>query len=192
MLKVSEIARVKIKEAINNYKKPVIGIRAVAQARSPFQITYGLAFVDEENAQEKDNILEFDDVKVYIDPEQVEFFEGVTLDYEDGLAGRGFKFIDLPRVPKNYIGTLAEKVVKVIDDEINPGIASHGGFVSLVDVKGNDVIIQMGGGCQGCGMASVTLKEGVEVALRRAIPEIDGIYDVTDHANGKNPYYKHA
>ena len=192
MLKVSEIAREKIKEAIKNYKKRVIGIRAVAQSRSPFQVVYGLAFVDEKNAQDKDNILEFDDIKVYIDPEQVEFFEGVTLDYEDGLAGSGFKFIDLPRVPKNYIGTLAEKVVKVIDDEINPGIASHGGFVSLVDVKGNDVIIQMGGDCQGCGMANVTLKKGVEVALRRAIPEIDGIYDVTDHANGKNPYYKHA
>ena len=72
----------------------------------------------------------------------------------------------------------------------NPGIAGHGGFVSLIDIKGNDVIIQMGGGCQGCGMANVTLKDGIEVALRNAIPEIGGIYDVTDHADGKNPYYK--
>ena len=192
MLNISEIAKTKIKEAIENYKKPVIGIKALAQSRSPFQVSYGLAFVDEKNVKEDDKILKIDDMNIYIDPEQVEYFEGVTLDYEDGLAGSGFKFIDLPRVPKKYIGTLAEKVVKVIDEEINPGIASHGGFVSLIDVKGNDVIIQMGGGCQGCGMANVTLKEGIEVALKKAIPEIGSIYDVTDHANGKNPYYKHA
>ena len=192
MLKINDLAKTKIKEAIENYKKPVVGIRAIAQARSPFQVSYGLAFVDEKNIQKNDKILKIDDVNVYIDPEQVEYFEGVTLDYEDGLAGSGFKFIDLPRVPNKYKGTIAEKVVKVIDEEINPGIASHGGFVSLIDVKGNDVMIQMGGGCQGCGMANVTLKEGIEVALKKAIPEIDGIYDVTDHAGGKNPFYEHA
>jgi Fe/S biogenesis protein NfuA len=190
MLKISDLAKTKIKEAIANYKKPVIGIRAMAQARSPFQVSYGLAFVDEKNTEKNDKILKIDEINVYIDTEQVEHFEGVTLDYEDGLAGSGFKFIDLPRVPKKYKGTIAEKVVKVIDDEINPGIASHGGFVSLIDVKGNDVMIQMGGGCQGCGMANVTLKDGIEVALKKAIPEIDGIYDVTDHAGGKNPFYQ--
>jgi Fe/S biogenesis protein NfuA len=190
MLKISELAQAKLKEAIDNYKKPVIGIKAIAQVRSPFQISYGLAFVDEKNVNESDKSIEIGDIKLYIDQEQVEYFEGVTLDFEDGLAGSGFKFIDLPRVPKKYKGTIAEKVVKVIDEEINPGIASHGGFVSLVDVKDNDIMIQMGGGCQGCGMANVTLKDGIEVALKKAIPEIGGIYDVTDHAGGKNPFYQ--
>jgi Fe/S biogenesis protein NfuA len=192
MLKISDLAVTKIKEAIDNYSKPVMGIRAIAQARSPFQISYGLAFVDEENTSENDKVKETGDIKVYIDSEQEQYFEDVTLDYEDGLSGSGFKFINLPRVPKKYIGTLAEKVVKVIEEEINPGIAGHGGFVSLVDIKGNDVIIQMGGGCQGCGMADVTLKDGIEVALKKAIPEIGAIYDVTDHAGGKNPYYKNS
>ena len=190
MLKISDLAKTKIKEAIENYKKPVVGIRAMAQSRSPFQVSYGLAFVDEKNAKDNDKILKIDDVNVYIDQEQIDHFEGVTLDFEDGITGTGFKFIDLPRVPKKYKGTIAEKVVRVIDDEINPGIASHGGFVSLIDVKGNDVMIQMGGGCQGCGMANVTLKEGIEVSLKKAIPEIGGIYDVTDHAGGENPFYK--
>jgi Fe/S biogenesis protein NfuA len=190
MLKISDMAKTKIKEAINNYKKPVIGIRAIAQTRSPFQVSYGLAFVDENNVNNNDKLLEIGEIKLYIDKEQIEYFEGVTLDFEDGLAGSGFKFIDLPRVPKKYQGTIAEKVVKVIDEEINPGIASHGGFVSLVDVKGNDIMIQMGGGCQGCGMADVTLKDGIEVALKKAIPEIGGIYDVTDHAGGQNPFYQ--
>jgi len=190
MLKISDMAKTKIKEAIDNYKKPVVGIKAIAQVRSPFQISYGLVFVDETNVNKDDKILKVGDIKLYIDSSQAEYFEGVTLDFEDGLAGSGFKFIDLPRVPKKYKGTIAEKVVKVIDEEINPGIASHGGFVSLVDVKGNDIMIQMGGGCQGCGMANVTLKDGIEVALKKAIPEIGGIYDVTDHAGGKNPFYQ--
>jgi len=190
MLKFSDLAKTKIKEAIDNYEKPVIGIRAIAQARSPFQVSYGLAFVDEKNVNKNDKIIQIGEIKVYIDNEHVDYFEGVTLDFEDGMAGSGFKFIDLPRVPKKYEGTIAEKVVKVIDEEINPGIASHGGFVSLVDVKGNDIMIQMGGGCQGCGMANVTLKDGIEVALKKAIPEIGGIYDVTDHAGGQNPFYQ--
>jgi Fe/S biogenesis protein NfuA len=190
MLKISDIAKTKIKEAIDNYKKPVIGIRAIAQVRSPFQISYGLAFVDEENVNKSDNSHKIGEFTIYIEKDQVEYFDGVTLDFEDGLAGSGFKFIDLPRVPKKYKDTIAEKVVKVIEEEINPGIASHGGFVSLVDVKGNDIMIQMGGGCQGCGMANVTLKDGIEVALKKAIPEIGGIYDVTDHAGGTNPFYQ--
>ena len=190
MIKISDIAQTKIQEAIKNYSKPVVGIRAIAEARSPFQISYGLAFVDEENIKENDTIEKVGDVNIYIEAGQENYFNGVTLDYEDGLGGSGFKFIDIPRVPEEYKGTLAEKVVKVIDEEINPGIAGHGGFVSLVDIKGNDVIIQMGGGCQGCGMANVTLKDGIEVALKNAIPEIGAIYDVTDHADGENPYYK--
>ncbi len=189
MIKISEIAKTKIKEALENYSKPVVGIRAIAQAKSPFQISYSLAFVDEENVKENDKIEKIGDINIYIEPDQESYFEGVTLDYEDGLGGSGFKFVNIPRVPKEFKGTLAEKVVKVIEEEINPGIAGHGGFVSLVDVKGSDVIIQMGGGCQGCGMANVTLKDGIEVALKNAIPEIGAIYDVTDHAGGENPYY---
>ena len=190
MINISELAATKVKEAIDNYGKPVLGIRAIAQARSPFQVSYGLAFVDEKNVKETDEIFDIGDIKLYIEEDQKPYFEDVTLDYEDGLSGSGFKFANLPRVPKAYQGTLAEKVIKVLDEQINPGIASHGGYVSLIDVKDNDVIIQMGGGCQGCGMANVTLKEGVEKALKQAIPEIGAIYDTTDHADGKNPYYK--
>jgi Fe/S biogenesis protein NfuA len=190
MIKVTDIAQQKIRDAIKNNTDPVIGIRVLAQARSPFQVQYGLAFVTEKGASDKDLVVNFDGFNLYIEQEIKKHVEGVTLDFQDGLHGGGFKFMDIPRVPEEYKGTIAEKVVKVIEEEINPSIAGHGGFVSLVDVKGTDVIIQMGGGCQGCGMANVTLKDGIEVALKKAIPEISAIYDVTDHANGKNPYYK--
>ena len=190
MIKITDIAQQKIREAIKNNTDSVIGIRMLAQAHSPFQVQYGLAFVTEKGAGPNDIVINFEGFNIYIEEELSEYLEGVTLDFQDGLHGSGFKFLDTPRVPKEYKGTIAEKVVKVIDEEINPSIAGHGGFVSLVDIKGTEVIIRMGGGCQGCGMANVTLKEGIEVALKRAIPEITAIYDVTEHANGKNPYYK--
>lgn len=81
------------------------------------------------------------------------------------------------------------KVQDVFDKQINPAVAAHGGVVRLIDVKDNVVYIQMGGGCQGCGMADVTLKQGIETAVRSAVPEVGDILDVTDHAAGRNPYY---
>lgn len=78
---------------------------------------------------------------------------------------------------------------RVLDNEINPMVAGHGGNISLIDVKGSTVFIKMGGGCQGCGQADVTLKTGVEQALRAAVPGIGEILDSTDHAAGRNPYY---
>ena len=79
---------------------------------------------------------------------------------------------------------------QIIDDKINPSVASHGGFVSLIDVKDNVAYVQFGGGCQGCGMIDVTLKQGVEVLIKEAVPEIEQIRDITDHADGTNPYYQ--
>jgi len=85
---------------------------------------------------------------------------------------------------------IKEKVAKLFETEINPGIASHGGFVKLEKVEGSKVFIQLGGGCQGCGGASMTLKFGIERAIFQQIPEVTEVVDVTDHTSGDNPYYK--
>jgi Fe/S biogenesis protein NfuA len=77
----------------------------------------------------------------------------------------------------------------LIDTMINPAVAGHGGFVELLDVKDNKVYLQMGGGCQGCGAADITLKAGIERLIKEEIPEIDEVLDATDHAAGTNPYY---
>ena len=82
------------------------------------------------------------------------------------------------------------KVQKILDDLINPAVASHGGFVNLVDVSENNVVLEFGGGCHGCGMANVTLKYGVERTIREHVPGVGEIMDTTDHATGANPYYK--
>lgn len=84
---------------------------------------------------------------------------------------------------------IREKIQELLETEINPAVGEHGGVVNLVDVKGNRVFLQLGGGCQGCGMADVTLKQGIEQTIRRLVPEVGEILDVTDHAGGRNPYY---
>lgn len=84
---------------------------------------------------------------------------------------------------------LATKVQELIDSTINPAVAGHGGFVQLVEVKDNKVYLQMGGGCQGCGAADVTLKQGIERLIKEEIPEVAEVLDATDHSAGTNPYY---
>ena len=83
-----------------------------------------------------------------------------------------------------------ERVQKILDEMINPAIASHGGMVDVLDVKENLVYLRLGGGCQGCGMVNVTLKQGIETTLKEEIPQIAGVIDQTDHAGGTNPYYQ--
>jgi Fe-S cluster biogenesis protein NfuA len=85
--------------------------------------------------------------------------------------------------------SIRKQVQDILDTAVAPAVASHGGQVDLLDVKGNNVFLEFGGGCQGCGLAHVTLKYGVEKLIREHIPEVGEIFDTTDHAGGKNPYY---
>ena len=84
---------------------------------------------------------------------------------------------------------LKTRVQELIESMINPAVAGHGGFVELVDVQDNRVYLQMGGGCQGCGAADVTLKQGIERLIKEEIPEVAEVLDATDHSTGSNPYY---
>lgn len=84
---------------------------------------------------------------------------------------------------------LKDKIQDLLDSMINPAVASHGGYVQLIDVKDTIVYLQMGGGCQGCGMADVTLKAGIERVIKEEAPEVTEVLDTTDHAAGQNPYY---
>jgi Fe/S biogenesis protein NfuA len=84
---------------------------------------------------------------------------------------------------------LTSRVQELIDSTINPAVAGHGGFVQLIDVKDNKVYLAMGGGCQGCGAADITLKAGIERLIKEEIPEVEEVLDTTDHSSGDNPYY---
>jgi Fe-S cluster biogenesis protein NfuA len=85
---------------------------------------------------------------------------------------------------------IRKKVQRLLDSEINPAVGMHGGWVELIDVKSNSIYIRMGGGCQGCGAADVTLKQGIEKSIRDLVPQVGEILDTTDHAAGRNPYYQ--
>jgi Fe/S biogenesis protein NfuA len=89
-------------------------------------------------------------------------------------------------------GDVAQRLMQVLAEQINPAIASHGGSAELVAVEADTAYLRLGGGCVGCGMVSVTLRQGIEVALREAVPVITRVIDVTDHASGTNPYYEAA
>jgi Fe/S biogenesis protein NfuA len=83
-----------------------------------------------------------------------------------------------------------EKIQYLLAHKINPGVAEHAGFVELIDVRDNNVYIRLGGGCQGCGAADFTLRQGIEAIIKKEVPEILQVLDVTDHAAGMNPYYQ--
>lgn len=87
-------------------------------------------------------------------------------------------------------GPLVERVQQVIEEQVNPAIAAHGGGAELVSVDGTIAYLRLFGGCQGCGLAQVTLKQGIERILLESIPELSQVVDVTDHASGDNPYYE--
>jgi len=88
--------------------------------------------------------------------------------------------------------TLYDRVAELFDTEVNPMVARHGGRVELIDVQDAVVMLRMGGGCQGCGMADVTLRQGIEAVLQQHVPEVKGVVDITDHSAGTDPYFAAA
>jgi Fe/S biogenesis protein NfuA len=94
--------------------------------------------------------------------------------------------------PADLSGPVAQRVMQVLEQQINPAIAAHGGRADLVAVEDDTAYLRLSGGCAGCGLAAVTLSQGIEVAIFEAIPEITKVVDVTDHAAGTNPYYEPA
>ena len=139
-----------------------------------------------------------DDLAVAIPAESVELLRGATLAFNGGMVMQN-PTRPLPaaarvaaRPEADLSGEIPQRVIAVLDEQINPAIASHGGYAELVAVEGSIAYLRMGGGCQGCGMAAVTLTQGIEVAILDTVPEISEVVDVTDHASGDNPYYEAA
>ena len=188
MLKFTDSARDMILRFAEASTDPKLRI---AMHGSPFAPEYEFSLVDEEPGPE-DRIEPFEGFRVVMDPRSAEKMDGAVVDWVEGDRGTGFE-VRNPNARRlgdaEPTGELATRVKQVLDTQINPAVASHGGHIDLVDVDGQDVYIELGGGCQGCGMARVTLRQGVERMLREAIPDLGQIVDVTDHAAGANPYY---
>ena len=187
MVTITESARKKILELMKSRARERLALRVAIRGRGPDGFQYELGLTGEEEKGAEDIEIDADGFKVFVDPESAPNLKGATLDLVHGLQESGFK-IENPNPLWTEPRALA--VQEVIDTQINPGVAMHGGYVTLLGVKDDVVYIGLGGGCQGCGMADVTLKQGIEVMIRKAVPEIRQIIDTTDHAGGTNPYYQ--
>ena len=139
-----------------------------------------------------------DDLAIAIPAESVELLRGATLGFNGGMVMQNPNR-PLPaaarvaeRPEADLSGEVPQRVIQVLEEQINPAIASHGGYAELVAVEDSIAYLRLSGGCQGCGMASVTLSQGIEVAILDTVPEITEVVDVTDHASGANPYYEAA
>lgn len=175
----------------------VIGISGIDGT----DFTYEMALMRLEDAPPEDHVDVHDDFPIIVASEDVENLRGATITMSRDMLQPGLT-IENPNSPSPRIamegqlpeltGPVAERVGEVVSTLINPAIASHGGFVEVVAVEDATAYVRLGGGCQGCGMASVTLSQGIETTITQSVPEITKVVDVTDHASGENPYYEQS
>jgi Fe/S biogenesis protein NfuA len=157
------------------------------------------------DAAPSDWVERLDDGLTLIVPSQsVDRLQGAVLDLSPDQDGAGMVIRNPNRPPParqspamagpppDLSGDVAQRLVQVLEEQINPAIAAHGGRADLVAVEDDTAYLRLSGGCAGCGMAAVTLSQGIEVAIRDSVPEIVNVVDVTDHASGTNPYFEAA
>ncbi len=188
MISFTETAREKVREYIAGAGDDCIGLRVHANRRGRHSFQYDLVLAVEGEVGEADARIDAGGFTVLMDEKTAEWMDQATIDYVSDLSGAGFK-IENPLGEPNWEDPVAQRVQQAIDDRVTPVVASHGGWVELLDVRDDTVYLRLGGGCQGCGMASVTLTEGIETAIKEAVPEIRHIVDQTNHDAGENPYY---
>ena len=169
-----------------------VGIRVfITQPGTPYAETC-IAYCKPGEEKPEDRVIPLEPFNVWVDSVSEPFLEEATVDFATDRMG-GQLTIKAPnaKVPMvNEDSPLNERINYLLQTEINPGLASHGGDVKLLDVvEGGIAILQFGGGCQGCGMVDVTLKEGIEKTLVARIPELTGVRDSTDHSVTENAYY---
>jgi Fe/S biogenesis protein NfuA len=168
-----------------------LAVRIQVASPSPLDPRYEFTIIEPDEKSPEDMVFDGYGFELVMEPESAKLLDGAQVDWIETLTESGFKVQNPNLAPigsKPLEGPLADRVRQVLDQIVNPGVAQHGGHVTLVEVRDNIVYLQMGGGCQGCGMASVTLSQGIDGILREHVPEIEGIEDVTNHGDGQNPY----
>ena len=168
---------------------------AITGSNGP-EFSYDLSFEDFEEAQTGDHVYRISDLTVIIPKADLENLTGATLDLPSNPMQGGL-VIRNPNRPKmlegediELTGTPGEKLQQLLDSHINPSLAAHSGYAEIVKMDGTVAHILMGGGCQGCAMSAATLRQGIEVMIAEAIPEITEVIDVTDHEAGENPFFE--
>lgn len=173
-----------------------LGLRIEITGTRGVDFVYDLSFDELSEASGDDLVCDLGGISVIVPGSSVEQLRGSVLDVprnptQGGLVIRNPNRPDpLAGVELHLEGTVAERVQQLIDQQINPSLASHGGFATLVGVEDDErVFITLGGGCQGCAMSRMTITQGIDRAIRDAIPEVTEIIDATDHSAGESPFY---
>ncbi|MEX0843583.1 MAG: NifU family protein [Gemmatimonadota bacterium] len=192
MLTFTDRAQEMVRNFISQSDGELQSLRIQVEGGSPLAPAFELTLVATADRDPDDLSVDGGGFEVFIDPRSAERLEGATVDFVERVNERGFEI--RPVAGANGAaaptGELAERVQAVLEQQVNPQIASHGGRIDLVGVEGTEVLMEMSGGCQGCAMSRMTLRQGVERMIREAIPEVTAIHDVTDHSAGDNPYFQ--
>jgi len=206
VLSVSPEARTTVLEVLaNEPESAALALWLEISGEADGAYTYDMYFQALGDAGTGDVVQPDGQLPVVVPSASVDRLQGATLDFVIDASGEGGLVIVNPNSPPaptlkglasspsvDLSDPLAQRVVSVLEEQVNPSIAAHGGRADLVAVEDASVYLRLSGGCQGCGMAKATLSQGIEVILRDAIPELANIVDVTDHADGTNPYYEPA
>ena len=201
LVQLTEKARAKVREfrsGVADAEQQAMWIEVTGVSGGEW--TYNMSLKPLGAADEDDHVEYDGDLAIVVPEGDADALRGATVDWSDDLM-RGGLTIDNPNTPSPAMGArpaadlsgpVPQRVMQVIEQQVNPAIAMHGGSAELVAVEEETAYVRLGGGCVGCGMATVTLSQGIEVAITEAVPEIRNVVDVTDHASGTNPYYEAA
>lgn len=194
MIEFTERARTMVHQFLADSDEGELALR-IGMSGSPVAPTFDLTLVGLAEQVGDEKKVDGGGFTVLIKSADSEMLEGATVDYVERVNESGFEVRPArARRPGSGkpagipTGPIADRVRNVLETQVNPAIAAHGGMISLVDVEETDVYVEMSGGCQGCALSRMTLKQGVERMLREAVPELTAVHDVTDHASGDNPY----
>lgn len=197
MITLTDSAKKQVLAALQQQEDKA-ALRVEANTNGTAQFSYSMKLISPDEKTVVDVSVDVGDLEIVMDPKSAENLKGATVDFEDRIVKSGFKFDNpnQPQVPSigegarpDLQGPVAERVQRLIETEINPAVAAHGGVIQFLGVRDDKVYLSFGGGCHGCGMVDVTLKQGVEARIRELIPEVLEVVDTTDHASGENPYY---
>lgn len=192
MIQISESAQTHFRTLIEREALPGLGVRLSATNPGTPRADVRLEFTEPAELTGDEWAIDCEGFTLWLEAASVKVLDGAEIDYENRPTG-GQLQIRAPNIKGVVPGesaSLVERVRYLIDNEINPQLATHGGNVALEQITAEGVVVlRFGGGCHGCGMADVTLKQGIEKALLEKVPGVTGVRDVTDHDTGEDPYF---
>lgn len=192
MVTITESAQVYLKELLAKQDVDGIGIRMFVSNPGTSQAETCIAYCRPGEEQEGDEIVEYGDLKAYFEGRSLPFLADAKVDYAaDKMGGQLTIRAPNSKMPQvNDDSPIEDRINYVLYNDVNPGLAAHGGQVELIELtEDNYAVLKFGGGCQGCSAVDMTLKQGVEKTLIDKVPEVKGVRDVTDHSDTSNAYY---